>query len=610
MSLTVCPGMKTRTYLVLMATAILIPVVFFSLFGVDMLLQRERESRLRAVHETARATALAIDQEVAQAQGALRVFANTRLFERQDLGALYNLMRQGQASPNSWNIVYDDQGQQVLNTVVPYGAPLPVSRYGLSAQIIDRQKPHVSNLRLGELKKVAGISVDMPVPASSGTRHVVSQVFLADHLSQLLSSRGIAPNWVVGLFGSDGISIARNSNAKGLIGKPVRPELYSASLKSFSGQTRHVTRENIAVYSVYTHTARTGWTVAIGVPEAEIEEPARRAAWYGAVGIGLTFALAAGIALLMARRLTQALGEAVDAAHILGQGGTHEALASGVMEIDVLQSALHEASNALARENASRLALEAEREALLQSEQQARKEAEEQNKAKDEFLAMLGHELRNPLAPISTAAQILKASGTDENRVRMCSEVIDRQVRHMTELVNDLLDVSRVTRGLVALDLQDSDLGLIIGNAIEQSRPLIDARGHTLATDLAALPARVHGDQVRLVQVLVNLLNNAAKYTPEGGCIALSVQVSSTQVSVRVRDNGIGIEPALLPRVFDLFSQAERTPDRSQGGLGLGLALARSIMALHGGQITAASDGPGQGSTFTITLALASSAPA
>jgi len=597
--------MKTRTYLVLMATAILVPVVFFSLFGVDMLLQRERESRLRAVHETARATALAIDQEVAQAQGALAVLANTSFLKTSDFAALYSLMLQAQGSDRSWNNVYDYQGQLLLTTRLPSETPLPVTSHRWAASVIDGQKPHVSNLRFTTANKFPVISVDMPASTSTGKKYLVSQVFAAEQLNQLLASRGISPTWVVGLFGADGISIARNTNAKELIGKPVRPELYQGSRKSFSGQTRHITRENIAVYSVYTHTARTGWTVAIGVPEKEIEEPARRAAWYGAVGMGLTFALAAGVALIMARRLTQALGEAVDAARILGQGGTHAAKASGVMEIDVLQSALHEASNALARENASRRALEAEREALLQREQQARKEAEQQNTAKDEFLAMLGHELRNPLAPISTAAQILKASGTDEKRVRMCSEVIDRQVQHMTELVNDLLDVSRVTRGLVELDLQDSDLGLIIGNAIEQSRPLIDARRHTLTTDLAALPARVHGDPVRLVQVLVNLLNNAAKYTPEGGRIALSVQVSGTQASVRVRDNGIGIEPALLPRVFDLFSQAERTPDRSQGGLGLGLALARSIMALHGGQIQAFSDGLGKGSTFTITLVLA-----
>jgi len=599
--------MKTRSYLILMVTVILIPVVFFSLFGLDMLLDRERQSRLRFVQETARATALAIDQEIAYAQGALTVFANTPPLKADDFAGLYSLMVQGRSSKDSWNVLYDYQGRQLLNTFLPHGATLPATAHAWAAPIIDSQKPHVSNLRFGATNKVPGISVDMPVPASTGKRYLVSQVFLAEHLSQLLASRGISPAWVVGLFGSDGISIARNHNAKELIGKPVRPELYNASRESFSGQTRHVTRENIAVYSVYTHTDRTGWTLAIGVPEKEIEEPARRAAWYAAMAMGLTFALAAGAALLMARRLTHAMNDAVDSARILGQGDAPKAKVSGVTEIDVLQAALHEAGAALAVENASRRALEAEREALLQSEQQARKQAEEQNMAKDEFLAMLGHELRNPLAPISTAAQILKTSGSDENRVRMCSEVIDRQARHMTELVNDLLDVSRVTRGLVELDRQDVDIGQLIGNAIEQAQPVIDARRHVLATDLAALPATVHGDPVRLVQVLVNLLNNAAKYTPEGGRIVLSAQVSSTQVSISVADNGIGIAPSLLVRVFDLFSQAERTPDRSQGGLGLGLALARSIMALHGGQIQAFSDGLGKGSTFTITLALAAS---
>ena len=337
-----------------MAIVIMIPVVFFSLFGLDMLLNRERESRLRVVQETARATALAIDQEIAQAQGALTVFANSTFLKTDDFAGLYRLMVAGRASKSSWNIVYDDQGRQVLNTVLPQGAPLPVTAYAWTAPVIDNQKLHVSNLRIGAINKVAGINVNVPTPTATGKRYVVSQVFMADHLSELLASRSISPAWVVGLFGSDGISIARNTNARALIGKPVRPELYQASLKSFSGQMRHVTRENIAVYSVYTHTDRTGWTLTIGVPEEEIEAPARRAAWYAAVAMGLTFALATGIALFMARRLTRAMDDAVGAARILGQGDTPGAKVSGVSEINVLQAALHEAGAALALENASR----------------------------------------------------------------------------------------------------------------------------------------------------------------------------------------------------------------------------------------------------------------
>ncbi|MDR7049461.1 PAS domain S-box-containing protein [Duganella sp. 3397] len=233
---------------------------------------------------------------------------------------------------------------------------------------------------------------------------------------------------------------------------------------------------------------------------------------------------------------------------------------------------------------------------------------------KDEFLAMLAHELRNPLAPISTAAQLLKLRGSHEKPIQHASDIIIRQVKHMTDLVDDLLDVSRVTRGLVQLEQHDLELMAIVNGAIEQSRPLLEARHHALVLRLPPGQLHVRGDRTRLVQALANLLNNAAKYTPQGGEVVLALEARNDggEVALSVADNGIGMAAELLPRVFDLFAQAERTPDRAQGGLGLGLALVKSIAVLHGGSATAASDGAGKGSTFTIALPLlppAASAP-
>jgi signal transduction histidine kinase len=172
----------------------------------------------------------------------------------------------------------------------------------------------------------------------------------------------------------------------------------------------------------------------------------------------------------------------------------------------------------------------------------------------------------------------------------------------MTSLVDDLLDVSRVTRGLIQLERVPIDIGAVVASAVEQARPLIEAREHLLAIGEEARGATVIGDANRLVQVIVNLLNNAAKYTPRGGRIALAVERRERAVAIAIRDNGIGIDAGLLPHVFDLFTQAERTPDRAQGGLGIGLALVRNIVALHGGTVTAHSDGPGTGSVFTVVL--------
>jgi signal transduction histidine kinase/ActR/RegA family two-component response regulator len=224
------------------------------------------------------------------------------------------------------------------------------------------------------------------------------------------------------------------------------------------------------------------------------------------------------------------------------------------------------------------------------------------NRQKDQFLAMLAHELRNPLAPITTAAQLLNQGRLDARATKHASEIIARQAEHMTALVNDLLDVSRVTRGLVTLEKEELDVNAVVGSAVEQVRPLIETKRHALTLQLCGGPAHVVGDRTRLVQVVSNILNNAAKYTPPGGSITLRVAVAQDLVEVAVRDNGVGVELDVLPYIFDLFTQAERTPDRSQGGLGIGLALVKSLVALHGGSVEARSEGPGQGSEFILRL--------
>jgi PAS domain S-box-containing protein len=225
------------------------------------------------------------------------------------------------------------------------------------------------------------------------------------------------------------------------------------------------------------------------------------------------------------------------------------------------------------------------------------------NRRKDDFLAMLAHELRNPLAPISTAAHLLKTVATDPASVERSAEIIERQVRHMTELVDDLLDVSRVTRGLVELERRPVEMKAVLASAIEQVRPLIEYRGHKLTTRTPSGEVYVLGDRTRLVQVVSNLLNNAAKYTPPGGSLSIALTVEE-EVTVRVEDDGIGVEAQLLPHVFELFTQGERTPDRAQGGLGLGLALVKSLAELHGGRVHAQSGGRGLGSTFSFFLPL------
>ncbi len=237
---------------------------------------------------------------------------------------------------------------------------------------------------------------------------------------------------------------------------------------------------------------------------------------------------------------------------------------------------------------------------------EAERAVRESDRRKDEFLAMLSHELRNPLAPVRNAVELLLRGKDDRKLV----EVIERQTAHLVRLVDDLLDVARVTQGKIELRRAPLELLTVVGHAVETSRPMIDARGHELTLSLPAAPVQLDGDQARLAQSISNLLNNAAKYTPEGGHITLAAETCGTEVRIAVRDDGIGIAPDDLRHVFDLFAQSHRTLDQAQGGLGVGLTLTRRLIEMHGGRIEAHSEGPGRGSEFVITVPLRSTADA
>jgi signal transduction histidine kinase/ActR/RegA family two-component response regulator len=243
-----------------------------------------------------------------------------------------------------------------------------------------------------------------------------------------------------------------------------------------------------------------------------------------------------------------------------------------------------------------------ERKRLEEEIERRAAELAETDRRKTEFLAMLAHELRNPLAPIRNALHILKMPDASALTLDQARTMMERQVQHMVRLVEDLLDVSRITGGKIRLQKETLDLATVINRAVEDTRPLMDANRHALTVSLPSGPIYVDADRTRLEQVFANLLNNAAKYTERGGSILVAAERHGAEVEVRVRDSGFGIPAHVLPHIFDLFTQADRTLERSEGGLGIGLSLVRQLVELHGGQVTAHSDGPGQGSEFMVRL--------
>jgi signal transduction histidine kinase/HAMP domain-containing protein len=260
---------------------------------------------------------------------------------------------------------------------------------------------------------------------------------------------------------------------------------------------------------------------------------------------------------------------------------------------------------ALLVELAQRAALALDNARLYADAQAARSQAETANRVKDEFLAMLGHELRNPLAPIVTALHLMARRGGDA--AAMERRIIERQVAHLMRLVDDLLDVSRIARGKIQIDRERVDMKAVIERALELTQPALERRAEPVQVEMPDQPVFVSGDAVRLAQVVSNLLTNAAKFTPGDGHIGLHLRQGGGEVVVVVEDAGSGIAPELLPRVFDLFTQGEQGMDRHAGGLGLGLAIVRTLVQLHGGSVSAESDGPGRGARFVVRLPLADS---
>jgi signal transduction histidine kinase/ActR/RegA family two-component response regulator len=321
--------------------------------------------------------------------------------------------------------------------------------------------------------------------------------------------------------------------------------------------------------------AATGWIFATDAPVNEHEM-----AWLIVLGVFGTLCFAALLPLALADRIAQPLGALADMAKAVASGAPAEPLAEPrVREIG-------EVADVIA--------------ATGQTVRLREKSLRDADRAKDEFVAMLSHELRNPLGALSAAAQVLRKVGLQEGAAADAGDVVSRQVEHMTRMVEDLLDVSRVTRGKVSLARQPFDFSEVVDKTIAEMRTAGRLVGHEVRLDL--VPVWVRADEARVAQIVSNLVGNAVKYTPVGGQIAVSLRRDRDTAVLRVRDSGIGMAPELATRVFDLFVQGEQQLDRGPGGLGIGLTLVKHLAELQGGKAFAASAGPGQGSTFTVTL--------
>jgi signal transduction histidine kinase/CheY-like chemotaxis protein len=561
--------------------------------------QRERNHAVEAAQENLqRLTNLAAANEaqvVAGARQMLRDMAGIPSItgdQAECSRLLANLLRQ---NPDYVNLGLIQLNGDVSCSAVPFK-----TQVNLADRSHFRRAVHLRRFVAGGYvfgRVIQKHTVNLTYPVLDDEQHVKAVVFASldlDRLDRFVADIQLAPGSLLLTADSEGKIISRKPGPEGWYGKQVSPEMRNA-MAAEPGKPVLLTGpdgiERLHRFARVGNNGLTDYTVTIGIPADAITANAR----HDQMQDWLALAATIGLALLAA----WFVGEVLVLRRVKRLATTANSIASGALDA--------RSGIAYGKEEISELAhaLDAMAASLQDKErqhQQAENQLREADRRKDEFLAMLAHELRNPLAPISAGAQLLQAGQASETVVQRTAAIIVRQVHHMTRLVDDLLDVSRVTRGLVTLTRAPLDVRAIVADAVEQAEPLMAAREHHFEVALPPSPLMVTGDHKRLVQVLVNVLNNAAKYTPAGGIIKLSARADADSVQLVVSDNGIGMSQELRGHVFDLFAQAERNADRSQGGLGLGLALVKSLVELHGGSVAVDSAGERQGSTFTITL--------
>ena len=584
-----------RSRLMLLVLLAITPIAIVTVLGG----LREREAAIRASEENLkRLTALAAANEAQSIDRARQILVD--LVSVPDLmgptagcnALLANVLDRNEGYVNFGLIQLNGE---VSCSAVPMLHPVNLGDRSHFKRAVAERRFIAGDYIFGRVIRKHTINLTYPVIDRSGD--VVAVVFAAMDLAGLdtfVNDISMPPGSILETADASGNLISRRPDPERWFGKRVTGPLLEA-MRGPHGRAVVVPGEDgvdrLHAFARVGPPTLTEYTVTIGVPTDLITQVARDAQFMSLLGLGATTLLALLAAWLAGDKLiVQRVRGLTSVARRIAAGelDARTGIEYGNEEIGRLAAALDEMAENLQKKETAR--------------SQAERELRAADQRKDEFLAMLAHELRNPLAPISTGAHLLKLLHSDNAQITQTCAIIARQVEHMTSLVDDLLDVSRVTRGLVSLSTQVLDLRSVVDDAAEQIRPLILARRHKVVLDLPPGPAHAKGDHKRLVQVVANLLGNATKYTPEGGHIQLQLRQSGGEWELSVSDDGIGMDARLVERVFDLFTQAERTPDRSQGGLGLGLALAKSLVELHGGSVGAHSPGPNLGSTFTVRL--------
>lgn len=593
--------MRIRSHLLLLTIVVLVPGFLAAVLVLTKLREGERDAALRALHETVRATSLLVDGQVQRSLGALTMLAQSYHLQTGNFAALYEQASAADRKPDVWTVVFDADGNEKINTSVPLGTPLaPPYARGPVAQVLKTRQAWVSDVVVAAGTGQLMTKIYLPAKGSPLGSFVVAQALSVDYWNKTSIRPKGREQWIVAVIDRHGKFIWRSHRAGEYVGRDARPELVAAAAAADQGMIRHRTLEGIDVFDAFAHSAVTGWTIAVAAPVPTIEASATQAVAWLAAALVVALGVAIVGAVLQGRMLLKAMDAASEAARALGRGEPPHTSGTAVHEVNALNQALGDAAQLLAQERLVRGRVERQREQLLENERTAREVAQEEVLAKDRFLALLGHELRNPLAAIGGASDVLARGAPDAATHQRCVALIQRQNRHLRRIVDDLLEVSRMLSGKIVLDAHALELSDCVRSCIEAFRVSERARGVHWA--LHTHPVWVHGDPVRLEQIINNLMLNAVQYSPPDAEVRVSVMAEGDVAVVEVNDSGPGIPPEMWTRIFEPFVQGPAAPGRPSSGLGIGLSLVKQLVQLHAGSVSVRSGPAGVGSTFAVRL--------
>jgi signal transduction histidine kinase len=494
----------------------------------------------------------------------------------------------------------DASGKALVDTRVGPGDPLPSMIEPESfSEVARTRRPAFGNLAR-DADRGWLFPVRAAVVRGGELRYVVSALVKPDEIRGLLKRQRVPGDWVISIVDAKGRRVARSrahdENLAGRLSPSVQSVVDQGGLEGF-GVAQALEGERI--YTPYSRLATCGWIAVLGIPAAPAESVLNRSLAVLGGSVLLSLALGALAALSVARSINSPMAELRAAALAMGRRRSPQPPSSSIQEIRDVAAALATASQELAQG-------EAQREELLRKERDARERAEAADRAKEEFLAVLSHELRTPLNAVYGWSKMLQAGELDDPAiVKRAVDAIVRNADVQVQLIDDLLDLSRISAGKMRLDLRPVELDKVLQGALDAVRPAAEAKEIRLETDLDAGAGPVRGDPARLQQVVWNLLMNAVKFTPRGGLVRLRLYGAHSHVQIVVSDTGQGIPPEVLAHIFERFRQADSSSTRQHGGLGLGLALVKHLVELHGGTVHAESAGLGRGATLVVKLPVA-----